>query len=175
MSYTHADSPLNKPYSVINANTSCNCNALKSPPNTLNCSAVAACKSTCGLTSESAVCDARAAHAAGQTAHIPAGVGTANQVAPEILGTNTTCNQRLNPQDQDCCNFGGSGLNAALGGVPEGACLNVKKLIKGVQASGIDAPGCGVLSQIPVIGQVPCWGIVLGALGLLALAVLKRR
>lgn len=174
MSYTHADSPLNKPYN-INANTSCNCASLASPPNTLNCSAVASCKGVCGLVSESAVCDTRASSAAGKPVHIPTGVGTANQFAPSILGTNTTCNQRLNQTDQDCCDFGGSGLNAALGGVGEGACLSVKQIIKGAQSLGSAAPGCGVLTPVPLLGQTPCWMIVVGTLGILALVMLKRR
>jgi hypothetical protein len=50
-------------------------------------------------------------------------------------------------------------LNAELGSIGEGSYAAVKSSIKGLQAGGVNAPGCGVLEEIPVIGQVPCWMI----------------
>lgn len=166
MSYTHADSPLNKPYYNINATTAgpiC-----KGKPCThLDCSADGGvldgtCQAICNFP-DSVVqrCPLNAANPLdllGSALHPTAVVN-----AP---GGGGTCS--LPTQDKDCCNYLGAG------GLFDQVCVAGKSITKGV-GGGINLPGCGVLTQVPILGTLPCWGIVLGALGMLGLLLLKRR
>lgn len=126
------------------------------------------CQTACGnlFALENAQCVLKAA--ANKPVTIPKGVGTVNQFAPSIFGTTTTASQRLSPQDQDCADFGGSGLNAALGGIGEQACVASKSLQKGAQNFG--SAGCGgIFTPVPVLGTLPCWAIIVGAVGIIFL------
>lgn len=67
----------------------------------------------------------------------------------------------LSPQDQDCCNYGG------IGGAADSICVAGKSAIKGTQA-GLNlpsTPGCNILTPIPVIGQMPCYQVVIAGFG----------
>lgn len=150
------------------------------PCTSLGCSDLAGCEAAChpnggSFASEMAMCTQQAERAAGKPVTIPTGVGTAKQFGASVLGTSQACSDRLPAVDQDCCDFGGSGLNAALGGFPEQSCQSGKQIIKGVQGFGGGVPGCGVLEAVPIIGGIPCWEIWVGALALLVFTVIKPR
>lgn len=130
--------------------TPCNCAALKSPPNTLNCSAVSNCVGICGLTSELQVCKARAASKSGQTFHIPTGVGTATQQFPDVLGTSTP---------------GGDPCSANCGPSLSDPICNLNKVFS--QCGGFNA------ECIPGV-PIPCGIIFIGGAVAVALFLLKR-
>lgn len=148
-----------KPLISHHAGLTCN----GKPCTSLGCADVhlTACQTACGnnFASQIAKCNA--------TGHIPTGSGTAKQALPDIFGTTTTPAERLSPQDQDCANFGGAGLNAALGGIGEQACIASKSLQKGAQNLGGSCGG--IFNGVPVLGTLPCWMIIVGAVGLVFL------
>lgn len=125
----------------------CDCTALASPPNTLNCSAVATCKSKCGLVSESAVCAARARG----PNPIPSGVGKAQSP----FSTNPADNLPGGPNQ--ALNNIGSSIQKCVSNLPQCA-----------------AGSCPIG---PVTLPIPCWGAVLAGIVVLVLVVmvLSRR